>query len=76
MTSSAGFIFKNSDIATTLTAHVYQGGAEVTGTALSNLGTIKWYKDSDTTAVGTGATMTIAAGDVDSKASYTAQLEG
>lgn len=76
VTSSAGFIFKNSDIATTLTAHVYQGGAEVTGTALSNLGTIKWYKDSDTTAVGTGATMTIAAGDVDSKASYTAQLEG
>lgn len=76
ITSSAGFIFKNSDIATTLTAHVYQGGAEVTGTALTALGTVKWYKDSSTTSVGSGTTFTVAAGDVDSKASYTAQLEG
>ena len=76
ITSSAGFIFKNSDIATTLTAHVYRGGSEVTGTALSALGTVKWYKDSSTTSVGSGTTFTVAAGDVDSKASYTAQLEG
>lgn len=76
ITSSAGFIFKNSDIATTLTAHVYKAGAEVTGTALTALGTIKWYKDSSTASVGSGTTFTVAAGDVDSKASYTAQLEG
>lgn len=76
ITSSNGFIFKNTSVATTLSAHVYKGGAEVTGTALSALGTIKWYKDGGTTAVGTGATLTISAGDVSSKASYTAQLEG
>lgn len=76
ITSSGGFIFKNSDIATTLTAHVYKGGVEVTGTALSSLGTIKWYKDSGTTAVASGVTLTIKAGDVTSKANYTAQLEG
>lgn len=76
VTSSAGTIFKNADISTTLTAHVYKAGAEVTGTALSNLGTIKWYKDGSTTAVATGTTLTINAGDVSNKASYVAQLEG
>lgn len=76
VTSSAGTIFKNADIATTLTAHVYKAGAEVTGTALSALGTIKWYKDGGTTAVSTGQTLTISAGSVANKASYVAQLEG
>lgn len=76
ITSSAGFIFKNTDIATTLTAHVYKGGAEVTGTALSALGTIKWYKDDSAAALDTtGVTLTINAGDVASHASYTAKLE-
>lgn len=76
ITSSNGTIFKNSAIATTLTAHVYKAGAEVTGSALSALGTIKWYKDGGSAAVGTGATLTISAGDVTNKASYIAQLEG
>ena len=76
VTSSAGTIFKNADIATTLTAHVYKAGAEVTGTALSALGTIKWYKDGGTTAVATGQALTISAGSVANKASYVAQLEG
>lgn len=76
VTSSAGTIFKNTNIATTLTAHVYSGGKEITGSALTALGTIKWYKDGGTTAVGTGQTFTISAGDVTSKATYTAQLEG
>lgn len=75
ITSSAGVIFKNTDIATTLTAHVYQSGAEVTGTALSALGTIKWYKDGGSTAVATGQTLTISAGDVTNSATYMAQLE-
>jgi len=76
ITSSNGTIFKNAAIATVLTAHVYKGGAEVTGSALTALGTIKWYKDGGTTPVATGATLTITAGDVTNKATYIAQLEG
>lgn len=76
ITSSGGTIFKNTAIATTLTAHVYKGGVEVTGSALSSLGAIKWYKDGGTTAVATGSTYTIGAGDVSNKATFSAQLEG
>lgn len=76
VTSSAGTIFKNSDIATTLTAHIYRAGKEITGTDLTALGTIKWYKDGGTTAVATGSSLTISAGSVANKASYVAQLEG
>lgn len=75
ITSSAGFIFKNTQAVTTLTAHVFKGGVEVTGSALSALGTIKWYKDGGSTAVGTGATLSITAGTVTNKATYTAKLE-
>lgn len=75
VTSSNGSIFKNTAVATVLTAKVYQGGVEVTGTPLTNLGTIKWYKDGGPTSVGTGATLTITAGQVANKATYTAQLE-
>ena len=75
ISSSGGLIFKNTDIATTLTAHVYRGGAEVTGSALTALGTIKWYKDGSQSAIATGQTLTIDAGDVQSRASYVAQLE-
>ena len=59
-----------------LTAHVYRAGAELNTTQIAALGTIKWYKDGNETAVGTGATLTIDAGDVSHKASYVAQLEG
>ena len=76
ITSSNGTIFKNSAIATVLTAHVYRAGAELNTTQIAALGTIKWYKDGAETAVGTGATLTIDAGDVSHKASYVAQLEG
>lgn len=76
ITSSGGTIFKNTAIATTLTAHVYKGGVEVTDSALSALGAIKWYKDGGTTAVATGATYTIGAGDITNKATFSAQLEG
>ena len=74
--SSNGNIFKNTDIATTLTARVYKGGAEVTGSGLTSLGTIKWYKDGATTATATGSTLTINAGDIKNKGTYVAQLEG
>ena len=76
ITSSGGTIFKNTAIATTLTAHVYKGGVEVPGAALSSLGTIKWYKDGGTASVATGSTYTISAGDVTNKATFSAQLEG
>ena len=76
VTSSNGTIFKNSAVETVLTAHVYQGGVEVTGAALTALGTIKWYKDGASTAAATGQTLTISAGDVTNKATYIAQLEG
>ena len=76
ITSSNGTIFKNSAIATVLTAHVYKAGIELTATQIAALGTIKWYKDGSTTACGTGATLTIDAGDVTNKATYIAQLEG
>lgn len=76
ITSSNGTIFKNSSIATVLTAHVYKAGVELTSSQISALGTIKWYKDGSTTAAGTGTTLTIDAGDVTNKATYIAQLEG
>lgn len=74
--SNNGTVFKNSQGQTTLTAHVYQAGAEVTGSDLSAMGTLKWYKDGGSTAVATGASLTVSASDVDSKAVYTVQLEG
>ncbi len=76
VTSSNGAIFKNSAIETVLTAHVYRGGVEVTGSALTALGTVKWYKDGNATAVATGQSLTINAGDVSNKAIYVASLEG
>lgn len=76
ITSSNGTIFKNSAIETVLTAHVYRAGAELTAAQVTALGTIKWYKDGSETPAGTGATLTIDAGDVSHKASYVAQLEG
>ena len=75
ITSSNGTIFKNSAIATTLTAHVYRGGAELSSTQISALGTVRWYKDGATSAAATGLTLTITAGSVENKATYIAQLE-
>lgn len=75
--SSDGMIFKNSAIATTLTARIFKGGVEITSdTEIEKLGTIKWYKDGGTTAVATGRTLQVSAGQVNHKATYTAQLEG
>ena len=74
--STNGNIFKNTEIATTLSAHVYKGGVEITGPSLTALGTIKWYKDDSPAAVATGSELTIQAGDVTNQANYTAKLEG
>ncbi|MDF2506266.1 MAG: hypothetical protein K0Q52_125 [Microbacterium sp.] len=76
VSSAQGLVFKNTQVATTLTARVYQGGVEVTGAALTALGTIRWYKDGSATALTTtGTTLTISAGDVADKANYEAKLE-
>lgn len=75
ITSSNGLIFKNTAISTTLTAHVYKGPNEITGTALSALGTLNWYKDSDTKPVATGSSLVIDVGDVKDRASFVCQLE-
>lgn len=74
--SSAGTVFKNTHIATTLSAHVYKGGVEIIGSALNALGTIKWYKDGATVPTATGSELTINSGDVANSANYTAKLEG
>lgn len=79
LTSSAGTIFKNSDIATVITAHVYKAGAEVTGSALTALGTVSWKIDGTAAPAskvsGTANnTLTISAGDVTNKAIITAEL--
>lgn len=71
--SSDGLIFHNVDVATTLTAHVYRGGTELTSDEVAMIGQIVWYKDGTQTA--TGATLTVASGSVESKASYMARLE-
>lgn len=73
--SSGGTIFKNTEIATTMTAHVYKGATELTGSALTAEGVVKWYKDGATTATATGTTLTISAGDLTNRGSYIVNLE-
>lgn len=76
ITSSAGTIFKNASISTTLTAHVYKAGVELTSSQISDLGTIKWYKNGSSTAESTtGPTYSISAGNVTNKATFEARLE-
>ena len=75
VTSSQGLVFKNTQVATVLTARVYQGGVEVNGGALTALGTVKWYKDGTYMTGKDGVTLTITAGDVSDRATYEAKLE-
>ena len=76
ITTDNGTVFKNNNGSTTLTAHVYRAGAELSSQDVAKLGTIKWYKDGSTTSVGSGATLSVSASSVSSKAVYTAKLEG
>lgn len=73
--SSNGDVFKNTQIATVLTAHVYKAGAELTSAQIAALGTVKWYVDGAATAASTGVSKTVAAGDVSGSATYVARLE-
>lgn len=73
--SSAGQIFKNSGIATTLKARVYQGNEELTESEITAIGAVKWYRNNETSAVSTGITRVISEGSEESTVTYRAQLE-
>ena len=78
ITSSNGLIFKNTAGSTTLTAHVYKGGLELSNTTtptLASMGTISWYKDGSTTATATGQTLAVDAGVVTNTATYVVKLD-
>ncbi|WP_158564611.1 MULTISPECIES: collagen-like protein [unclassified Coprococcus] len=78
ITSSNGIIFKNNIGSTVLTAHVFQGGKEITGISSAGvvpggLGTLKWYKGS--TFLKAAATYPVTAEAVDNSQAYICQLE-
>lgn len=73
--SSAGQIFKNSGIATTLRARVYQGVTELIESEINDIGIIKWYRNNEPSAVSTGITRAISEGSEESTVTYRAQLE-
>ena len=76
ITSSNGFTFKNTAISTTLTAHVYSGGVELTASDLNAMGLqVNWYEGNSTTAVSSGLTKTYSAGSVNDLLHVTAKLE-
>lgn len=80
ITSSNGTVFKNNSGSTVLTAHVFVGGVEQSiteaGVVENSLGSIKWYKGTDTTPVATAKTLTVSADDVTNTQTYKVQLEG
>lgn len=76
ITSSAGSVFITTTVATTLTAHVYLNGEELTAQQISDIGTVRWYDASDlTTVLGTGTTYVITQLMDISAISITARLE-
>lgn len=74
VTSSNGTLFQDSAVFTILTAHVFQNGRELSEAEISELGTIKWYKNRILSSVGSGLSLTINE-ILDKKAVYTASLE-
>lgn len=75
ITTDNGSVFKNNEGTTTLTAHVFKAGAELTESQIAALGTLKWYVDGEASGK-TGQTLLVSAADIDGKAVYTVQLEG
>ena len=60
ITSSAGTLFLSTVIDTTLTAHVYANGSELSAAQIAEIGTIRWYNSNDlSTVLATGQTYTI-----------------
>lgn len=76
ITSSNGFTFKNTAISTTLTAHVYSGGVELSAQDLTAMGLqVNWYEGNSSTATSSGMTKTYSAGSVQDILHITAKLE-
>ena len=76
ITSSAGDVFIETTVATTLTAHVFLDGRELSAEEVAQAGVVRWYDHDDlSTVLGTGLTYTITeASEVDA-VSMTARLE-
>ena len=76
ITSSAGDVFTETNVATVLTAHTFLYGTEISDETVARIGTIKWYNHDDLTRVlGTGKTYTITS-DMDiENISITVRLE-
>lgn len=72
--SSNGQLFRGQAINTTLTAHIYHGSDELSGSDLTNAGTITWYADGSSTPGHTGQILTIDEGDVESSITYLVKL--
>lgn len=75
---SGGTVFKNSSGSKTLTAHVFKGNTELTGTAVTALGSVYWYKGAESTTKLNSThsmTLTVQASDVDDSETYEARLE-
>lgn len=62
ITSSAGTLFLTDYVDTTLTAHVYANGVELSATQIADIGVIRWYNaDNLSVVLATGQTYTITA---------------
>jgi len=75
---SGGTVFKNSSGSKTLTAHVFKGNTELTGTAITALGSVYWYKGAESTTKLNSThsmTLTVQASDVNDAETYEARLE-
>ena len=75
VTSSASPVITGNMINTTLTAHVYMGGKELSSSEISVLGEIKWYKGEDAASVGEGLTLIVNTELSGSEITFTARLE-
>lgn len=76
ITSSAGDVFIETTVKTTLTAHVFLFGTELNDSAVAEIGVIKWYDHDDlTTVLGTGKTYTITEAMNIDAINVTARLE-
>ena len=77
ISSDNGTVFKNSTGTTTLTAHLFKGGSEITipsNGVIANVGSVNWYING--TYSSTGNTKVVQASAVQSKAVYEVKLEG
>lgn len=73
--TSAGDKFRNSTGSSVCTALVYRAGQKLSNSEIAALGTIRWYKEGNTTPIGTGLTLTVTAADVNRKTMFYFQIE-